>query len=115
MELIINLGDPQNLCARDNRDRFTVFRHSWFSGERTAPIIIDEAGLVHLVGVRLRAGGAWPFLGMPLKEFSDEVVELEAVLGNEMRQLRERLGAATDDERFDVMEGWLWRASRNGR
>ena len=113
MELIINLGDPQNLCARDNRHRFTVFRHSWFSGERMAPIIIDEAGLVHLVGVRLRAGGAWPFLGMPLKEFSDEVVELEAVLGIEMRQLRERLGAAaTDDERFDVMEGWLWRRFR---
>ena len=112
-ELIINLGDPQNLCAPDNAERFIVFRHSWFSGERTAPIVIDETGLVHLVGVRLRAGGAWPFLGVPLKEFADEVVELEAILGNEMRQLRERLGSApTDDDRFDIMEGWLWRRFR---
>ncbi len=113
MELIINLGDPQKLCARDERETSTVFRHSWLSGERTTPIVIDEAGLVHLVGVRLRAGGAWPILGVPLREFAGEVVELEAVLGSEMRQLRERLGAAsTDDERFDVMEGWLWRRFR---
>jgi AraC-like DNA-binding protein len=75
--------------------------------------VIDEAGLVHLVGVRFRAGGAWPFLGVPLKEFADEVVELEAILGIEMRELRERLGAAsTDDERFDLLEGWLWRRFR---
>ena len=57
MELIINLGDPQRLCALDDPERQTVFRSSWVSGERTEPIIIDEAGYVHLIGIRLRAGG----------------------------------------------------------
>ena len=67
MELIVNLGDPQKLCAQDSPAKHTIFRHSWISGERTTPIVIDEIGYAHLVGVRLRAGGAWPFLGIPLR------------------------------------------------
>jgi len=108
MELIINLGDPQTLCARDDMKRRTIFRHSWISGERTQPIVIDEAGAVHLVGIRWRPGGAWPFLGVPLREFSGQVVELDAILGSEISELRDRLGEApSDDARFDLLEEWL--------
>jgi AraC-like DNA-binding protein len=113
MEIIINLGDPQTLCALNDPNRRTVFRHSWISGERTEPIVIDESGEVHLAGIRLRPGGAWPFLGIPLREFSEQVVELDHVLGPEVDELRDRLGDALDDEaRFDLMEKWLqvrWR------
>ena len=114
IELIINLGDPQKLCARDDPNRQTVFKQSRISGERTEPIVIDESGHVHLVGVRLRAGGAWPFLGIPLREFTDQVVELEAILGPEVRALRDRMGAAPDDDtRFDLVEAWLGARARN--
>ncbi len=113
MELIINLGDPQELCALDDHARRTVFRHSWLSGERTEPIVIDETGFVHLVGVRLRAGGAWPFLGVPLREFTGQVVELEAILGRGVSDLRESLGVAKDDDaRFALVEAWLVRRAR---
>lgn len=108
MELIINLGDPQKLCARNNSAKHTIFRHSWISGERTEPIVIDEIGSVHLIGVRLRAGGAWPFLGIPLREFTDQVVELDTIFGRETEELREQLGEApNDDARFDLLESWL--------
>jgi AraC-like DNA-binding protein len=108
MELIINLGDPQTLCALDDPDKRTVFRCSWISGERTEPILIDETGYVHLFGVRLRPGGGWPFLGIPMREFSGQVVELDSVLGGEINELRECLGEkTTDDARFDVLEEWL--------
>ena len=114
MELIINLGDPQKLCARDSPAKHTIFRHSWISGERTAPIVIDEIGSVHLVGVRLRAGGAWPFLGIPLREFTDQVVELDAIFGRQIDDLREKLGDAPDDEsRFDLLETWLVQRARS--
>jgi AraC-like DNA-binding protein len=114
MELIINLGDPQKLCQRDDLAKHTVFRHSWISGERTAPIVIDEIDHVHLVGVRLRAGGAWPFLGIPLREFTDQVVELEAILGREADDLRDRLDEAPDDNaRFDLLESWLLQRARS--
>ena len=113
MELIVNLGEPQKLCALDDPGKHTFFRHSWISGERTAPIVIDEAGSVNLIGVRLRAGGGWSFLGIPLREFTDQVVEMEAVLGQEMVDLRERLGeAADDDSRFDLLESWLSQRAR---
>jgi AraC-like DNA-binding protein len=108
VEVIINLGDPQTLCALDNPDKRTVFRRSWISGERTEPIMIDEAGYVHLVGIRLSAGGGWPFLGIPMREFSDQVIELEEVLGPQINELRDRLGEeTTDDARFDLLEAWL--------
>ena len=114
MELIVNLGDPQKLCARDDPAKHTIFRDSWISGERTTPIVIDEIGYVHLVGVRLRAGGAWPFLGIPLREFTDEVVELETIFGREINDLRERLGEAPDDDaRFDLLESWLVQRARS--
>jgi len=107
MELIVNLGDPQTLCDLETQTR-TVFRHSWISGLRTEPIVIDESGYVHLIGVRLRPGGAWPFLGIPLAEFARQVVDLNAVLGPEMDKLRTRLGEEqSDPERFAILERWL--------
>jgi AraC-like DNA-binding protein len=114
MELIVNLGDPQKLCERSDPAKHTVFRHSWISGERTAPIVIDEIGHVHLVGVRLRAGGAWPFLGIPLCEFTDQVVELETIFRREIDDLRDRLSEAPDDDsRFDLLDSWLIQRARS--
>jgi AraC-like DNA-binding protein len=108
MEVIINLGDPQALCALDDPERRRIFQRSWISGERTEPILIDEAGYVDLIGIRLQAGGGWPFLGVPACEFSGQVVELDSVLGPEINELRDRLGEKTnDDARFDLLEAWL--------
>ena len=108
MELIVNLGDPQKLCARDNPAKHTIFRQSWISGERTTPIVIDEIGYVHLVGVRLRPGGAWQFLGIPLREFTDQVVELETIMGRDIEDLRDTLCEARDDDsRFDLLDRGL--------
>jgi AraC-like DNA-binding protein len=113
VELIINLGDPQKFCHSDDYSRSISFRHSWISGERTAPIVIDEAGDVHLIGMRLRPGGAWPFLGLPLSEFTGRVVELDAVLGHEIGRLRDDVGEALDDEaRFALVEAWLLQRMR---
>jgi AraC-like DNA-binding protein len=75
--------------------------------------MIDEVGYVHLLGVRLRAGGAWPFLGIPLREFTDQVVELESIFGCEIEDLREQLGEAADNNsRFNLLEAWLVHRSR---
>jgi AraC-like DNA-binding protein len=108
VELIINLGDAQKLCQREDPSRAQVFRHSWISGERTTPIVIDEIGMVDLIGVRLRPGGAWPILGLPVSEFTDRVIELDAVLGREIERVREDLAEETTDEaRFAILQTWL--------
>ncbi len=113
IELIFNLGDAQKLCASDDLGKNTVFHTSWISGERTSPIVIEEAGYVDLIGVRLRAGGGWPFLGIPVREFTDQVVELESFLERDVVDLREKLGEISgDDARFDLLEGWLIQGAR---
>ena len=77
MELIINLGDPQTLCARNHPGKRTLFRRSWISG-------------------------------MPLCEFSEQVIELDAVFGPQINELRDRLGEKTTaDAGFDLLEEWL--------
>jgi AraC-like DNA-binding protein len=115
VELIINLGDPQKLCDPGNANRSTIFRRSWISGERTEPIVIDECGDVHLVGIRLRPAGAWPFLHVPVSEFTGQVVELEAVFDREIVALREQMGEAdNDDARFRLVESWLLGRMRAG-
>ena len=113
VEIIFNLGDPQKLCGRDNLANHTVFRESWISGERTEPIVIDEIGHVHLIGVRLRPGGAWLFLGIPMREFTDRVIELRSCLGDEVRDLWEIVRAAeNDNQRFELLERWLLQRAR---
>jgi len=108
VEMIINLGDPQTLCALDDPNKRRVFRRAWISGERLEPILIDEIGYVHLAGIRLRPGGGWPFLGIPMREFSGQVIELEDILGQQISELRDRLGEETrDNARFDLLEAWL--------
>ena len=114
IEIIFSLGDAQKLCAQGDFAKHTTFRRSWISGERTTPIVIDEIGYVDLFGIRLRPGGAWPFLGIPLCEFTDQVVELDSVLGDEVRYLRDQLGESADDEaRFDLLETWLVNRARS--
>jgi hypothetical protein len=44
--------------------------------------------------VRLRPGGAWLFLGIPIREFTDHVIDLRSCLGDEVADLRESLGGA---------------------
>ena len=115
-ELIFNLGDAQSLCSSRGLSRPTLFRKSWISGERTEPIVIEETGHVHLIGVRFRPSGGWPFLGVPMGEFTNRVIELDAVLGREIDRLCEQMAEApNDDARFRLIESWLLERMRAGR
>ena len=108
VELIFNLGGPQYLCRGLRPNDHETFEHSCLSGERLAPIMIDERGSIDLVGVRFRPGGAFSICGFPMEEVAGQVVELEAVLGREIELVRERLGtAASDQTRFAILEDWL--------
>jgi AraC-like DNA-binding protein len=108
VDLMVNLGDPQYLCLGSRSDRVTAFSHSWLSGERMRPIVIEELGRVNLLGVRFRPGGAWPILHMPVSEFTGHVVELDLVPELEMEPLRQQLAETpTDEARVRRMQSWL--------
>ncbi len=108
VDLMVNLGDPQYLCLGARDDRLAAFSHSWLSGERVKPIVIEELGKVDLLGVRFRPGGAWPILHIPISEFTGHVVELDSLRDLEMEPLRQQLAEAPDDNaRVRRMQAWL--------
>jgi AraC-like DNA-binding protein len=84
------------------------------AGVHSRPTIIDTAGMLHILGIHFRPGGAFPFLGVPASELHNETVPLDAIWGNEAELVREQIFTAPDDEtRFDILERTLLaRASR---
>jgi AraC-like DNA-binding protein len=108
VDLMVNLGDPQYLCLGTRHGKLAAFSHSWLSGERMKPIVIEEVGCVDLLGVRFRPGGAWPILHIPVSEFTGHVVELDSLPDLEMEPLRQQLAEAeSDDARVLRMQSWL--------
>ena len=69
---------PEAVCARRTGDGIPCFDIVGFPASARRRSSLMRLDYVHLIGVRMRAGGAWPFLGIPLSEFTDQVVELES-------------------------------------
>lgn len=97
VELIVNLGSPHKVVDRTDPGRFTLYRRAWVAGLQREWIVIEAVRESHLLGVRFRPGGAYPFLHRPMAELTDRVVECDALLGRLADELRERLLAAADD------------------
>jgi AraC-like DNA-binding protein len=114
VELIINLREEE----RHVFDRMTYrplrsYRGSWLSGPHSEFIIIDTAPRASMMGAHFRPGGASAFIGLPLDELRNSVVDLEAVWKDGPRSLRdELLEAATPSAKFRILEDALvarWR------
>jgi AraC-like DNA-binding protein len=106
--VIFNLGEPQRLCERADVRRHAVFRASWVSGQQPQPIVIEQAGAYHLVGIKFRPGGAFPLFRFSLAELTGRVVELEDIWGTSAAAVREQLGATDNDRSLLVcLERWL--------
>ncbi len=108
MELIIDLRDhPKHTYDPRSLKEKRAFRKSWLSGMHHDYIVISALP-GSMMGAHFRPGGAWPFFGAPLSEFTDNVVEFDSVLGNEAVFLRERLLAApTPELKFEILEKFL--------
>ena len=92
-ELIVTLGDDCPMVL---------------SGAHSKSFVIDVAARPALLGVHFKPGGAAAFLGMPTGELCNSVVPLEALWGSAVRELRERLLAATTTRaRFSILERTL--------
>jgi AraC-like DNA-binding protein len=112
--VIFNLGEPQKLCERADVRRHAVFRASWVSGQQPQPIVIEQTGACHLVGIRFRPGGAFPLFQFSLAELTGRVVELEDIWGPEAGLVRQQLGEVHDDLAvLSCLERWLARRLRD--
>jgi AraC-like DNA-binding protein len=90
--IIVNLcDDPLRLYDSGDLERSETFGLAMLSGARTRPFVIDNQQQDRVFGIEFRAGGAFPFFGMPAGEFENQGVPLDVLWGSAASGLRERL------------------------
>jgi AraC-like DNA-binding protein len=97
IELIINLGEPHNVLEREDYSQRTVYRNCWLAGIQNRHIVIESLYGTDLIGIRFKPGGAYAFLGMPLAEVTDQVIEFDLIDRALGEALRGRVLQAKDD------------------
>ncbi|HSB63757.1 MAG TPA: helix-turn-helix domain-containing protein [Thermoanaerobaculia bacterium] len=107
-ELIVHFGDPfRRVTAAGDSE---VQPRAFFVGEMTRPLVVEPSRRVGTMGIRFRPGGVFPFLGLPLSELSDRVVDLDVLWARAARELEEALlESRSDAARIAVAEAFLLR------
>jgi AraC-like DNA-binding protein len=109
VELMVNLGPSHRVLSDQGSG---MWDRAWYSGLQERSLVIESMQGTHLVSARLHPLGAAELLGKPVAQLANSVVDLELLLGNEGRRLRERVVAAdAPAARFEMLEAFL----RQGR
>lgn len=108
IELMLNFGGAFRVVDKDDPTKYALNSRSWIAGFQTEYIINEPLGNTEMIGVSFKAGGAYPFFGLPISEFNDQVVHMDLVWGRSMEDMREQLHSApTLAAKFRLVEGWL--------
>ncbi len=95
--LVISFGPTLDVDGR----RFSSF----VAGLHDTPALTEHAGEGHGIQAYLTPLGARRLLGMPMREITGQVIELEDLIGRAADELAERLATApTWSERFTLLE-----------
>jgi AraC-like DNA-binding protein len=94
--LILNLGPAYELRDPGEASGSGARRGSFVAGLWDKPVMVGHGGESRGVEVRLTPLGARKLLGVPMPELTNEVVELEDLLGGRTGELLERLDGAGD-------------------
>jgi AraC-like DNA-binding protein len=105
--ILFSIGPRQGLRESDRAIRW--FHTAWISGERLHPLHLVAPEGARLCGIHFRPGGARPFVGVPMSELANRVIDLDLVWP-EAPELLERLaGAPSVADRFRILEASLLR------
>jgi AraC-like DNA-binding protein len=108
LDLKINFGGAIQAYEADHAEPFVTCSDSWWVGLWSVYHVVEWPLDTQFFGVSFKAGGAYPFLQIPLSELHNRVVSLEAVWGHFAAEIRERLYAApTIQARFALLEQCL--------
>lgn len=106
--LMFNLGAPQRLLDLHGVHEPVLFREAWVSGQQQGFLDVDAIGPSVILGVRFKPLGAWRVLGIPQQELAGRVLDLDAVLGDRVLALRQRLlQERLPERRLALFEDWL--------
>ncbi len=102
--------DGMERCVYDNeslevKQRFTG---AWISGMQKTYISIVSLKQSRMFVVRIKPGGAFPFLHIPLDRFAEKILPAAKFFGDGIRALRRELLTAGNARRlFRIAESWL--------
>ena len=108
IELMINFGPPHRRFNKDET-AFDLMQKSWIAGFQTGFVVNEPVAETCIMGVRFKPGGAFPFLGLPIAEITDLVIDMDCLWGGFIDEVRERLLAqSTVADKFALLEQILW-------
>jgi AraC-like DNA-binding protein len=112
LTLVVGLGDPLVVVDTQGRNR-TV--RSFVSGLQHEFAVTERLGHQYGVHIELPPLAGYTMFGLPIADLSDQLVDLQAVLGTGTVELIERLvSARTWGERFAVLRATLARQMARG-
>jgi AraC-like DNA-binding protein len=105
-ELVINLAQDQiRIYDRQDSNTFETLRGAVVCGPHSQFFVIDTSQQYAVLGVHFKAGGVFPFLGLPAGELHNAHVSLIDIWGRAASALRDRLlESPSTASRFDVLE-----------
>jgi AraC-like DNA-binding protein len=116
--LMFNVGPPQRLLRPGEPGGGRLVRAAFVLGLQDSPLISESVcGHPRVVAVRLLPAGGWAvFGGLPLTDLTNQVHELDAVLGGaDARPLERRLAESPHlGAALDLVEEWLLARLRGG-
>jgi len=105
VELLVNLGEPYHVVDGAGRERLDA---AWVGGILTRPQVVRQPRWQRVLGVRLHPAGAYALLRCPMRELSEQSVDLHDLVG---RAAEELVGRCHDVRsvaaRFQVVVGWV--------
>lgn len=79
IDLIINLSSPIKYIKGGSEE---IFYKSHFSGIHNNSRIIQQNGILDVIGISFFSTGFYPFVKVPLSEFENSTIPIQSVIGN---------------------------------
>lgn len=108
VELMVNFGPPQHVVAHGERELADTYKDAWLAGMQDRRLVHASPNGADHISVRFKPGGAHAFFDLSMDETSNQVIELDLLVGPDATSLRDRLGGvAADRVRVRILEAWL--------
>ena len=106
--LILNFGAPYRVRDPRQPTRVDAPRLGFVSGLYETYVLVESQGLAQCIQVNFTPLGMRRFLGMPMREVTNRVVDVGEVLGAAAMRLLEHLDEAPDwESRFRLVDAFI--------
>lgn len=109
VHLVIDLTEnPKYIYDNETLKPIQLCRRSWFSGIRSEAITIPSGKESEMMIVNFQKGKAYPFIGHPLYEVTDHVIDGYQALGKGIDDIRDQLQETVSIiSKFNLLEHYL--------